>query len=346
MDTKKKTLLWISTLLLVPFLFAVTTAQGFGDGDVDPPWISCEAWGGDPDEDGFCTNGNMSPYSTYNPCTDGSTKICDDNCPNTANSNQFDDDNDGIGDACDNDTIYGTVSGDVQAGVSIDINFYSCGLGELVATTTTNAEGYYAAGGLENGKYGIYLQHSNYILSPTAVVLQIPQAVIQPYNFIATARFVDNGDGTVTDSRTGLIWLKNANCYGKTDIDDVWDFVKGLADGECGLNDGSAAGTWRIPTLGERQKISTDPPTVWPWQPDPEEWWLTYPPVTWSKPDVSFENVQNYFYYTCSDGFNNVNNPEWYCDLIRMEDGAFTPYIECYGCPSPSGHTWPVRDNN
>jgi len=25
--------------------------------------------------------------------------------------------------------------------------------------------------------------------------------------------FTDNGDGTVADNRTGLIWLKNANCF-------------------------------------------------------------------------------------------------------------------------------------
>ena len=28
-------------------------------------------------------------------------------------------------------------------------------------------------------------------------------------------RFTDNGNGTVTDNLTGLIWLKNANCFGK-----------------------------------------------------------------------------------------------------------------------------------
>lgn len=27
-------------------------------------------------------------------------------------------------------------------------------------------------------------------------------------------RFVDNGDGTVTDNLTALVWLKNANCFG------------------------------------------------------------------------------------------------------------------------------------
>ncbi len=27
-------------------------------------------------------------------------------------------------------------------------------------------------------------------------------------------RFKDNNNGTVTDNLTGLIWLKNANCFG------------------------------------------------------------------------------------------------------------------------------------
>ena len=28
-------------------------------------------------------------------------------------------------------------------------------------------------------------------------------------------RSVDNGDGTVTDMLTGLVWLRNANCFGQ-----------------------------------------------------------------------------------------------------------------------------------
>ena len=36
-----------------------------------------------------------------------------DNCPDKANSGHEDVDSDGIGDGCDNDTIYGTITGDV-----------------------------------------------------------------------------------------------------------------------------------------------------------------------------------------------------------------------------------------
>ena len=31
---------------------------------------------------------------------------------------------------------------------------------------------------------------------------------------LVTPRFTDNLDGTVTDNQTGLIWLKDANCFG------------------------------------------------------------------------------------------------------------------------------------
>ncbi|MCP4700635.1 MAG: DUF1566 domain-containing protein, partial [Gammaproteobacteria bacterium] len=49
-------------------------------------------------------------------------------------------------------------------------------------------------------------------------------------------RFNNNGDGTVTDNLTGLIWLADAN---------------GLADGTCSLSDGSSAGGWRLPNTRE-----------------------------------------------------------------------------------------------
>jgi len=64
-------------------------------------------------------------------------------------------------------------------------------------------------------------------------------------------RYTDNGDGTVTDNRTGLIWLKNANCFNRQNWKTAMQSADNLADGQCGLRDGSKSGDWRLPTLDE-----------------------------------------------------------------------------------------------
>lgn len=73
-----------------------------------------------------------------------------------------------------------------------------------------------------------------------------------------TQRFTDNGNGTVTDNMTGLIWLKNAGCYyGSTS--KTWASALAvaavMANGTCGLTDGSKAGDWRIPNINELESL-------------------------------------------------------------------------------------------
>lgn len=68
-------------------------------------------------------------------------------------------------------------------------------------------------------------------------------------------RFKDNGDGTVTDKVTGLIWLKNANCFGGKVWADALTAASTLANGACGLTDGSKAGDWRLPNRTEMLSI-------------------------------------------------------------------------------------------
>lgn len=71
-------------------------------------------------------------------------------------------------------------------------------------------------------------------------------------------RYCDNGDGTVFDRRTGLLWLRDASCSdlgptheGKGTFDEAQAAVASLHNGRCGLRDGSKAGDWRLPTLSE-----------------------------------------------------------------------------------------------
>ena len=64
-------------------------------------------------------------------------------------------------------------------------------------------------------------------------------------------RFTDNHDGTVTDNLTGLIWLKNADCFGTRTWNNALSDCNGLSNGDCGLTDSSIAGDWRLPQLRE-----------------------------------------------------------------------------------------------
>jgi hypothetical protein len=64
-------------------------------------------------------------------------------------------------------------------------------------------------------------------------------------------RVRDRGDGTVRDNLTGLIWLKNTNCFGALPWDDALAAANNLAHGQCSLTDGSVAGDWRLPNVRE-----------------------------------------------------------------------------------------------
>ena len=68
---------------------------------------------------------------------------------------------------------------------------------------------------------------------------------------LPTPRFTDNGDGTVTDNRTKLIWLKDAGCLGLKTWAAALTSASGLASGACNLSDGSVAGDWRLPNVLE-----------------------------------------------------------------------------------------------
>ena len=68
-------------------------------------------------------------------------------------------------------------------------------------------------------------------------------------------RWIDNGNGTITDTVTGLVWLKQADCL-SGQWADALAAVNQLADGQCGLSDKSVAGAWRMPNRHEMQSLS------------------------------------------------------------------------------------------
>ncbi len=78
-------------------------------------------------------------------------------------------------------------------------------------------------------------------------------------------RFTDNGDGTVSDLLTGLVWLRDADCAesaggiarggGVLDWPSALTWSNHLASGKCGLSDHSVAGDWRLPNINELRSL-------------------------------------------------------------------------------------------
>jgi hypothetical protein len=135
-----------------------------------------------------------------------------DNCPTVSNPDQKDVDSNNIGDICDPNTVCGTISGDVQSGVSIKISSFSCGETNPVATTTTNVDGYYAVGGLSNGEYGIEPKNSSYLFNPELKSVVIPQEDVHAYNFAASEIFTISGTVSGDIQKGVTITLSGDSC--------------------------------------------------------------------------------------------------------------------------------------
>ena len=171
---------------------------------------------------------------------------------------------------------------------------------------------YNAAGGTiaceGTGQDGQYLAGIDPVVAPTCC------GTTNAYNTPAWTgvRFTDNGDGTVTDNLTALIWLKNANCFGVQIWVNALSSANALASPSCGLSDGSVAGNWRLPNVNELHSLG---PT-WP---------LAGP----------FTGVQSYYYWT-STTYAGFTNTAWTVNLNNGDvnfivKAAFTDYV------------WPVR---
>jgi hypothetical protein len=110
-----------------------------------------------------------------------------DNCLSYSNPDQKDVDTDGLGDICDPDTVYGYVTGDVQAGIVVNVYVLNCGAPQPYATVTTDTQGYYATGALATGRYFVGPDDAGYSFAPGGGWVDIPQTESQSYDFTATA---------------------------------------------------------------------------------------------------------------------------------------------------------------
>ncbi|MFO1421387.1 MAG: DUF1566 domain-containing protein [Candidatus Competibacteraceae bacterium] len=143
----------------------------------------------------------------------------------------------------------------------------------------------------------------------------------------SAVRFADNGNGTITDSLTGLIWLKNANCTdtvgGVTKLSgylswaNALTWTAALANGNCGLSDGSTAGQWRLPNVNEWQSLV--------------DYTRSNPALPAGHP---FVGVQSNYYWS-STTYASGPSGAWGANL---NDG----YVSAYG-KTNAYYVWPVR---
>jgi len=122
---------------------------------------------------------NIVAAETYDPACefeidcDADGVYEEDNCPGTPNPGQQDADNDGIGDSCDDDTIYGYISGEFKEGIDVNIATVGCLSPTIIATLITDEEGYYSIGDLEDNWYTVYPEDFDYIFVPSSTYVPI-----------------------------------------------------------------------------------------------------------------------------------------------------------------------------
>jgi Protein of unknown function (DUF1566) len=141
----------------------------------------------------------------------------------------------------------------------------------------------------------------------------------------AASRFTDNQDGTVSDTLTGLVWLKDAGCLSSALWSNALTAVNALASGACGLQDNSTAGQWRMPNLIELESL-IDASSA-------------NPALAASQP---FLNVSSGIYWTSTSYYGGVSGSSaaW---TIRLADGRYMNDTDNNIKASANNHVWAVK---
>ena len=272
----------------------------------------------DTDGDGILDDGDNSGVLFDNPCTGGETADCDDNCLEFYNPEQIDVDSDGNGDICE-------CKGDFEADGDVDATNLSQILEHFGRNPYTNPciPEDPCTGDFDNDDdvdaddITVILEEFGrnkwFLPCPPCFFGFLGPPPPPPQN-PPDPRFIDHGDGTVTDNLTGLMWTKDAQqIFWKHQWDTAVDLCESLIYPEIdGYDD------WRLPSLEELQSLidtNYDHPAL---------------PL-----DHPFINIAPFLYWT-STSYPSFHEHVYY---IFSTNGNMY-----YHCKAALGYIWPVRN--
>ena len=149
-------------------------------------------------------------------------------------------------------------------------------------------------------------------------------------------RFTDNGDGTMTDNLTGLMWLKDANCSNTIGYNPDGGLLSGMywqtgLNFIAGINAGNFPGCsagyndWRFPNINELESLVNRD------QPSQSNWLISQ----------GFQNVQSHVYWSSTTTIHDFT----YAWDIVMQDGIESAHAKdvAPGVFNNQYYVWPVR---
>jgi len=151
-------------------------------------------------------------------------------------------------------------------------------------------------------------------------------------------RYVDCGNGTVTDTVMGLIWLQDAACLGSLNWAAANQAAAALKEGDCGLTDGSSPGDWRLATKDE-----------WTWTAQPTcrgflapSWTDDAGTARYSAGGSSFAGVlaESYWSSTSDRDFPIV---AWVANLLTSNVESVIQHNTSINGKNAPHRVWPVR---
>jgi hypothetical protein len=153
-----------------------------------------------------------------------------------------------------------------------------------------------------------------------------PIPTLQP-KIACRGEFLINNDGTVTDCKTGLIWMQNANCFGTKSWSVALDSCSFLASGSCNIYDGSLVGDWHLPTIEELKTLPNRDYSI--------------PALSNAKGDAKWT--------TNGDAFNNVQSNHYWSSTTYADNTSYAWFVSMYlgsvhgGTKTSDYYVWCVR---